>query len=255
MTFKERPALGHEENLNLDQIEGGSRLLVLNKFDLKEGAFVDRVPLRNTLLEILHPYVTTAIVHVDPDEVQENRPTVEAALGRELYGLRLDFASGARKQGDFFFTDAQPRLAERYWSTPEEAMAYGSLLVTECDYEPQIIDMPILVVGEGHLGTGDCAGFIHPDLLARFGIPDDVAIQGRVILKDQWAAKFTAVAPQLESRLESHAPIFDRFALILPDSSFKGGHKPELTNSHATIEAPMALGIVRATKARQALVG
>ena len=134
MTFKERPALCHEENLNLYPIEGCSRLLTLNKFDLKEGAFVDRVPLRNTLLEILHPDVTTAIIHVDPDEVQENRPTVETALGQELYGLRLDFASGARKHGDFFFTDAQPRLAERYWSTPEEAMAYGSLLVTECDY-------------------------------------------------------------------------------------------------------------------------
>lgn len=159
-------------------------MLVLNKFDL-QGACIERVPLRNTLLEILHPDVTTAIIHVDPDEVQENRPTVEAALGQELYGLRLDFASGGKKHGDFFFTDAQPRLAERYWATPEEAMAYGSLLVTECDYPPQIIAVPILVVEQGRLGTGDCAGYIHPDLLAWFGLPDDMAVQGRIALKDR----------------------------------------------------------------------
>ena len=256
MIFKERPALCHEENLNLHQIEAYSRLLVLNKYDLKEGAFVDRVSLRNTLLATLHPDVTTTIIHVDPAEAQENRSTVEAALSQGFHGLRLDFASGARKHGDFFFTDAQPRLAERYWDTPEEAMAYGSLLVTECDYRPQIIDMPILIVEEGHLGTGDCAGFIHPDLLAWFGIPDNVAVQGRIALRDQWVAKFTAVAPQLESRLESHAAVFDRFALALPDSSFKGGHKPELTDSHAIVEALVALGIVRATtETRRAYMG
>ena len=169
-------------------------MLTLNKFDL-QGACIERVPLRNTLLEILHKDVAVAIVHVDPDAVQQDRPTVEATLGQDLRGLRLDFASGGKKHGDFFFTDARPCLAERYWSTPEEAMAYGGLLVTECNYPPQIINVPILVVEEGRLGTGDCAGFIHPDLLARFGLPDDVAVQGRVALKDRWVAKFTAVAP------------------------------------------------------------
>jgi hypothetical protein len=230
-------------------------MLTVNKLDLK-GALIERVPLRHTLLEILHPDVAVAIVHVDPDAVQQDRPTVEAALGQDLRGLGLDFASGGKKHGDLFFTDARPRLAERYWATPEEAMAYGGLLVTECDYPPQVMDVPILVVEQGRLGTGDCAGFIHPDLLARFGLPDDVAVQGRVALKDRWVAKFTAVAPQLDSPLETHAATFDRFALVLPDSSFKGVHKSELVDGQAVIEAPLALGIVRATtKPCQAHVG
>jgi len=102
-------------------------------------------------------------------------------------------------------------------------MAYGGLLASPCLRPPQFIeDVRVLVVPEGDLGTGDCAGKMSQRLAHLFGkdgrqagqfrlgvrLDEDTILVGKGTLKRMhW------------TDVDSDGVGYD---LILPDSSFKG---------------------------------
>ena len=186
-------------------------MLNLGKLNLKDGAAPYRVPYPNTLLEIIHPGARLGIVEIsrDPDD----RRQMERLLGREYKGMQLDFATGSRKHGDFIITDQA--LGKRYWASPEEALSYGSLLLTTCVEAPQQQPLIVKVVLDGEQGTADCHAKIRPDLTPLFGMQDR-AVQFR-LASGKWLAKGTA-APGDPSQLPD---------LVIPTSAFKSRLKPQ----------------------------
>jgi len=187
-------------------------MLNVGKLNLKTGPADYRIPYRNTVLEVAHPATRLGVLEVsrDPDD----RSTMLKLLGREYKGLTLDFATGSRKKGCFVVTDST--LSQEYWRTPEQAMAYGSNLLTTCAEQPFKANLTVLVVEDGRYKTGDCHGKVRPDLLPLFGSHSE-AIQFRMIA-GKWLAKGT-VAPGEQGQAAD---------VILPLSAFKSAAKPPL---------------------------
>ena len=93
--------------------------------------------------------------------------------------MTLDIATGARKEGRFMFTDGQ--VGRQVADTFEKIMAYGGLLASPCLRPPQLIEnVHILVVPEGEMGTGDCAGKMSTELAQIFGKDGSQAGQFRL---------------------------------------------------------------------------
>jgi hypothetical protein len=208
-------------------------MLNLPKYDLSSRQWLDlHVPLRNTLLEALFPDVRFAIVHANPGQYDEMvtalSSPIEGPSPELAEGLRLDFASGGRKHGDFFLSHRWdgPRVASRFWSTAEEAMAYGGALVTDCLDTYSVPDLCVLVVEDGDYGTGDCHAKAGPQLWALLEGDERQALQFRLAVLDGdgqghgHIAKGTAVV----QRPGDPDHFYD---LIIPLSAFKS-HKPAL---------------------------
>jgi hypothetical protein len=191
------------------------QMLNLPKLDLASRQWLDlTVPLRNTLLEALFPGVRFAIVHADPGQYDQ----MVAALSQPIEGLRLDFASGGRKHGDFFLSDADPLVASHFWDTAEKAIAYGGTLVTDCLSVHVVPDLKVLVVEDGDHATGDCHAKAGPQLWALLDGDEQRALQFRLaVLNDDgkgYLAKGTAVVQK------PGGPDLP-YDLIIPFSAFK----------------------------------
>ena len=102
-------------------------MLFLNKFDLATGRWNDTaIPFRNSLLEALFPDRDVAIVHASSAQppvakAERTDPRHKATMTRILANMetwQLDFASGARKHGDFFITRRAdgPPISATFWS-------------------------------------------------------------------------------------------------------------------------------------------
>lgn len=212
-------------------------------FDLLAGVWTGAVkPYVHTLFAAMFPHVKAAIIHADPDVEPE---TLVAGLPQ---GYALDFATGSKKHGDFVMT-TEP-VAEKFWRTAEEAVAYGSTLLTPCYGVPPVrLKLNVLVVEEdGERGTGDCHA--KPSVGLWGMLKGDVrrAAQFRLGVKDLGIiAKGTMVVPG-EDGYDLDAEGID---IIMPRSAFKCSNKPE-AGMH-TWDA--FLGVVAWSEARPTKMG
>jgi len=167
-------------------------------------------------LELEYPDLRLGILATSTDP--EDRSAMEWMLGHDYKGLALDFGTGAKKKGQFIVSDQQ--VAHRFWKTPEQAMAYGSNLLSTCIEPPHRGPMTVKVVEDGEAGTGDC----HAKLCSLWagmalGISRQAA-QFRLVAGD-YLAKGTALTYEQPTLLE-------RADLIIPLSAFKSVRKPQL---------------------------
>ena len=189
-------------------------VLLAPKHHLLDGPLDYRVPFRNSLLQSLYPNVETAVLAVSRDIA--DRDDMETRLAQGYDGLKLDFATGAKKRGEFIATDRQ--VAHRFWTTPEQTMAYGGNLLTYCTEPPKRLGLRVLVVEDGEYGTGDCHAKLDATTAKVCLGCADRAAQFR-LAADQYLAKGTMItyAPWASSMNAD---------LIIPRSAFKSAEKP-----------------------------
>jgi hypothetical protein len=184
------------------------------------------VNLDNTLLQVMLPELKIALGQVPPPPARSSLHQLEAHwqqvledLSRDLGGqpgVSLDIATGARKEGRFMFTDGQ--VGRQVADTFEKIMAYGGLLASPCLRPPKLVQqVRILVVPEGEMGTGDCAGKMSADLAQVFG--KDGIQAGQFRLGIRTGEDQIVVGKGTLKQMDWRDPGYD---LILPDSSFKG---------------------------------
>jgi hypothetical protein len=192
-------------------------------YDVATGEDLETpVNLDNTLLQVLFPELTVALGQVapppcgSPEQVAAHWQHVVEDLARDLKGTTLDVATGARKEGRFLFTDGQ--VGRQVADTFEKIMAYGGLLASPCLRPPQLVkNARILVVPEGEMGTGDCAGKMSTGLARLFDKDGEQAGQFR--LGARLDEETVVVGKGTLKQMDWQDPDVD---LILPDSSFKG---------------------------------
>ena len=184
------------------------------KLHLREGPADYRVPYRNSVLELEYPDLRLGILATSTKP--EDRSAMEYMLSHGYKGLHLDFGTGSKKKGQFIVSDQA--VARRFWETPEQAMAYGSSLLSTCIEPPHRGPMTVKVVQDGEDGTGDC----HAKLCSvwagmALGIANEAA-QFRLIA-GPYLAKGTAITYADPRVMDAD--------LIIPLSSFKSAKKPE----------------------------
>ena len=141
--------------------------------------------LEGTLLAQMYPGIRVARVSV-PDELTNYEQSIVentmATLKYEGVDYRIVGASGAGKEGRFYFVDAahaEP-IARRFRHWPQAAIVYFSILMTDCKV---VIEQPhrrILVVQDNILGTNDCRGWIRESLYELTRQPKDRFVQFRL---------------------------------------------------------------------------
>jgi hypothetical protein len=210
----------------------------LSVYDVRTGEDLETpVNLDNTLLQVMFPDLEIALGQVPPPPPRSSPEQVEAHwqavledLSRSLRdqdgtarhgAMALDIATGARKEGRFMYTDSQ--VGRQVADTFEKIMAYGGLLASPCLRPPQLIEnVRILVVLEGEMGTGDCAGKMSAELARVFGKDGSQAGQFRLGIR---LDEDTVVVGKGTLKQMDWLDVDDQgkgYDLILPDSSFKG---------------------------------
>ncbi|MDD3827097.1 MAG: hypothetical protein PHY79_14115 [Anaerolineae bacterium] len=205
----------------------------LQVYDVATGEDLETpVNLDNSLLQVMFPDLQVALGQVPapplratPEQIEAYWQSVLEDLARDLGSqdgvegqavLALDVATGARKEGRFLYTDGQ--VGRQVAGTFEKIMAYGGLLASPCQQPPQLIEgVRILVVPEGEMGTGDCAGKMSTRLAELFG--KDGSQAGQFRLGIRLDEDTIAVGKGTLKQMDWRDPDYD---LILPDSSFKG---------------------------------
>jgi hypothetical protein len=205
-------------------------------FDLLAGVWTGAVkPYVHTLFAAMFPHVKAAIIHADPDVEPE---TLVAGLPQ---GYALDFATGSKKHGDFVMT-TEP-VAEKFWRTAEEAVAYGSTLLTPCYGVPPVrLKLEVLVVQDGEYETGDCHAKASTGLWGELKGDVRRAAQFRLGAPGLIAKGTMAVQEELDEQ---------GIDLVLPLSAFKCSNKPAL--GRHTWDA--YLGVVAWSEARPTKMG
>ena len=98
--------------------------MLLPLFDLATREWGAELPFPNTLAQAMFANVAYALIHAGAQDVEAG--TLAKGAARASY--RLDFAGGGKKEGTFVMT-SNP-VAPTFWNTSEEAVAYGSMLLT-----------------------------------------------------------------------------------------------------------------------------
>jgi hypothetical protein len=201
-------------------------------YDVSTGHDLETpVNLDNTLLQAMFPDLRIALGQVPPlppragpEELEAHWQSVLEDLSRDLAdqeGLTLDVATGARKEGRFLYTDGQ--VGRQVADTFEKIMAYGGLLASPCLRPPQLVEgVRVLVVPEGEMGTGDCAGKMSAELAQLFDKDGSQAGQFRLgvrLDKDTVLVGKGTLKRMHWTDVDAEGQGYD---LILPDSSFKG---------------------------------
>jgi hypothetical protein len=209
-------------------------------YDVSTGQDLETpVNLDNTLLQAMFPDLQIALGQVPPPPPRSSPEQVEAHwqavledLSRDLgdqagpqttlgTGMALDVATGARKEGRFLYTDGQ--VGRQVADTFEKIMAYGGLLASPCLRPPQFVrGVRVLVVKEGEMGTGDCAGKMSTRLAQLFDRDGSQAGQFRlgIRLDEDRVVVGKGTLKQMDwADVDEQGRGYD---LILPDSAFKG---------------------------------
>ena len=185
-----------------------------------------RSTLEGTLLSRLYPGIRVARVGV-PDELDTyEQSIVENSMSNLVFegvSYKLIGASGAAKEGRFYFVDAphaEP-LAERFQRWPQAAITYFSILMTDCKVVIDEAFARVLVVEDHVLGTNDCRGWIRESLYAKLNLPADRFVQFRLAFDDR-APKQAKGAFKIMTD-----SVADRLAvdIVIPKSSIKPGLK------------------------------
>ncbi len=201
-------------------------------YDVATGQDLETpVNLDNTLLQAMFPDLRIALgqvppppAHSSPEQLEAYYQAVIQDLARDLAdqeGLSLDVATGARKEGRFMYTDGQ--VGRKVADTFEKVMAYGGLLASPCQHPPQLVEgLRVLVVKQGEMGTGDCAGKMSARLAELFGKDGTQAGQFRLgVQLDEDTILVGKGTLKLMDRVDVDAE-GRGYDLILPDRSFKG---------------------------------
>jgi len=204
-------------------------------YDVATGEDLETpVNLDNTLLQAMFADLRIALGQVPPpplratpeqieaywqlvlEDLARDLPALAGRPGGDQEGMSLDVATGARKEGRFMYTDGQ--VGRQVADTFEKIMAYGGLLASPCQRPPQLIEgVRILVLPEGEMGTGDCAGKISAELAQLFD--KDGSQAGQFRLGVRLGEDTIAVGKGTLKQMDWLDPDYD---LILPDSCFKG---------------------------------
>ena len=184
--------------------------------------------LEGTLLSQVYPGIRVARVSVPAESTPYEQAVVEntmATLQWDGVEYRLIGASGAAKEGRFYFVDAAhaPAIAERFQHWPEAAIVYFSILVTDCKV---VIEEPytrVLVVKDSVLGTNDCRGWIRESLYKKLNLAPDRFVQFRLAFDTREPKQAKGAFKTMSDR------VADRLAvdIVLPESSVKPGLKTE----------------------------
>ena len=208
-------------------------------YDVSTGQDLETpVNLDNTLLQVMFPDLRIALGQVPPpppratpEQIEAHWQTALEDLTKDLAGmegLTLDVATGARKEGRFMYTDGQ--VGRQVADTFEKIIAYGGLLASPCLRPPQLVEyVRVLVVPEGEMGTGDCAGKMSERLALLFDKDGSQAGQFRLGVRLDEDTVLVGKGPLAVAKgtlKRMHWTDVDEngqhYDLILPDSSFKG---------------------------------
>ncbi|MBN1139030.1 MAG: hypothetical protein JXM73_20765, partial [Anaerolineae bacterium] len=201
-------------------------------YDVSTGQDLETpVNLDNTLLQAMFLDLRIALGQVpppppraSPEELEAHWQSVLEDLSRDLAeqgGLSLDVATGARKDGRFMYTDG--RVGRQVADTFEKIMAYGGLLASPCLQPPKFVaGVRVLVVPEGEMGTGDCAGKMSERLAQLFDKDGSQAGQFRLGVRLDEDAVLVGKGTLKRMHWTDVDAEGRGYDLILPDSSFKG---------------------------------
>lgn len=211
--------------------------------------------LEGKLLSQIYPGIQVARVSV-PTELEAYEQTlVEGRMANLIYEgvqYKLAGASGAAKDGKFYFVDAAhaQAIAERFQHWPEAAMTYFSILISDCRI---VIDEPnlnVLVVADHVLGTNDCRGWLRNSLYEKLRIRSDRFCQFRLAFDAREPKQAKGAVKAMSDRVADKLGV----DIILPESACKpelkgsGKFLPRVGTTGRLIEGPIILGIKQCSR-------
>jgi hypothetical protein len=184
-----------------------------------------RDTLEGTLLLQLYPGIKVARVSVPTELDAYEQSLVETAMANLVYQkvqYKLAGASGAAKDGRFYFVDAghAKDIAERFQHWPEAAMVYFSILISDCKTMIEEPNVTVLVVKDHVLGTNDCRGWLRESLYRKLQLPQDRFVQFRLAFDAREPKQAKGAVKAMSDRVADKLGV----DIILPESSCK----PEL---------------------------
>ncbi len=211
--------------------------------------------LEGKLLSQIYPDIKVARVSVPTELEAYEQSLVEDRMAHLVYEgvqYKLAGASGAAKDGKFYFVDAahSQAIAERFQHWPEAVMTYFSILISDCRI---VIDEPhlnVLVVADHVLGTNDCRGWLRGSLYEKLQIRPDQFCQFRMAFDAREPKQAKGAVKAMSDRVADKLGV----DIILPESACK----PELKGSGKflsrvgttgrLIEGPVILGIKQCSR-------
>ena len=178
--------------------------------------------LKGSLLSRLYPAIRVARVSVPDELTPYEQAVVENTMSTLIYeGVKYNLigASGAAKEGRFYFVDAAHSdvIAQRFQHWPEAAIVYFSILMTDCKVTIEEPFARVLVVKDHVLGTNDCRGWIRESLYKKLGLAPDRFVQFRLAFDAREPKQAKGAFKCMSDR------VADRLAvdIVLPESSIK----------------------------------
>ena len=229
----------HQPKLNrIDQ------KLTIPVYSVEQNQFVEDLEMQNTLLQGLFP---------NPKLEQVEFGTKPEIVLNTLHNLEVDICTGAAKRGAVLFSDM--RFSRRFWECPEDAVAYGSNLMTECSH---LFEGPmrIMVVRDKTYETGDCHAKLSLEM-ARDLNTENRGIQYRLGFLNP-NPKYQTDGVLVKGTAVPH-PLCQQKGvdMIIPESAFKSSQKVVLNDKEIEriIEIPRAVfGLFQVAELRQSAV-
>jgi hypothetical protein len=206
--------------------------------------------LDDKLIGRIYPGIRVARLSVPSVLSAYEQSVVEESMKRIDYGgvvYKLAGASGSAKDGKFYFVDEKYALAiaKRFQFSPQAAITYFSILISDCRVVIEEPDLTIAVVKDHVLGTNDCRGWIRKSIYRKLRLGPNWFCQFRLA--------FDADDPkQAKGGLKTiHDKVADILGvdMILPESSCKPELKgsvrflPQLKTSGRLFKGPAILGV------------
>ncbi len=181
-----------------------------------------------SLLSRIYPGIRVARVGVPDELTSYEQAVVEntmATLKYEGVEYRLIGASGAAKEGRFYFVDAahSDAIAKRFQHWPEAAIVYFSILMTDCKVFLEEPFARILVVQDHVLGTNDCRGWIRESLYKKLNLAPDRFVQFRLAFDAREPKQAKGAFKTMSDRVADRLGV----DIVIPESSIKPGLKAD----------------------------
>ncbi len=221
----------------------------------KEPELSRRDTLEGTLLLQIYPGIKVARVSVPTELDAYEQSLVEGRMANLTYQgvqYKLAGASGAAKDGRFYFVDAAhaKSIAERFQHWPEAAMVYFSILISDCKTVIEEPNMTVLVVKDHILGTNDCRGWLRESLYRKLQLPQDRFVQFRLAFDAREPKQAKGAVKAMSDRVADKLGV----DIILPESSCKpelkgsGRFIPQAKTTGRLVQGPVILGYKQASR-------
>jgi hypothetical protein len=206
----------------------------------KESELNRRDTLEGTLLLQIYPGIKVARVSLPTELDAYEQSLVEGRMANLAYHgvqYKLAGASGAAKDGRFYFVDAAhaKSIAERFQHWPEAAMVYFSILISVKDHI---------------LGTNDCRGWLRESLYRKLQLPQDRFVQFRLAFDAREPKQAKGAVKAMSDRVADKLGV----DIVLPESSckpeLKGSGKfiPQAKTTGRLVQGPVILGYKQASR-------